>query len=274
MDEIIMHPEYVKLVQDVNEMRNEIAILYEERNDLVFHECPRLDTEYSLKIGHLEFAIFEKEYNLLRIKRKNEIIKEQIQEGKEFDEKAIDKQLNAEYKDYIKRVRNSRKELEKSIERTISVDINKYEEYEIRKIYRDIVKKLHPDLNEDISKKEETFFILATEAYEEYNLKKLREINQELEANIKKDSYIMGDVEYMIKAKMDYRRIRNILFDQIRNLKNEFPYSEKSLLADQKELKRIRKDLNENIRMYDWMYSDNKKCLDGLLKNPLNKTKK
>jgi uncharacterized protein YprB with RNaseH-like and TPR domain len=48
-----------KLASSIYELENELAELVHERDKLLFHICPNIQTKYMLKIGKIEYAIFD-----------------------------------------------------------------------------------------------------------------------------------------------------------------------------------------------------------------------
>ena len=59
MNEIARNQEYDSLISSVQQLETELADLVYERDKLFYHVCPKLKTDYMLKIGKLEYAIFE-----------------------------------------------------------------------------------------------------------------------------------------------------------------------------------------------------------------------
>ena len=54
MDNIIISPEYLKLIEEIKKLKEDIASLYEERDELIYHICKNIESEYISKVGILE----------------------------------------------------------------------------------------------------------------------------------------------------------------------------------------------------------------------------
>lgn len=128
---------------------------------------------------------------------------------------------------------------------------------EMKALYRKIVKVLHPDVNPDITEKENDMLIEATTAYREGDLETLRKIATMI------DSGAIGDGE-TVNEELSIERLREIVEElkrcvtalqmEIYGIKTSFPYNMKDFLADeqavaarQMELRNILKETTENI---------------------------
>ena len=100
MEEVIINPEYKKLIEEIKKLKEEVVNLYEERDRLIYHECRNIETEYMSKVGTLEYKVYEFQCKLLRIKRKIELYQACINRQEEIDEQDIEEKLDEEYKEY------------------------------------------------------------------------------------------------------------------------------------------------------------------------------
>ena len=78
MSDLLMHPEYEKLYNEVKKLQQEITDLLETRDELRYHICENIENAYILKIGILENKVYEFQCKILRIKRKIELIQAKI----------------------------------------------------------------------------------------------------------------------------------------------------------------------------------------------------
>ena len=63
-------------------LRAELAELFAQRDELSFIICKNLEMEYMLKVGALEYEVYEAQCRLLRLKRKLEWIQAKKNRGK------------------------------------------------------------------------------------------------------------------------------------------------------------------------------------------------
>lgn len=121
-----------------------------------------------------------------------------------------------------------------------------------KELYRKIIKKLHPDVNPNVTEREKELFRKATEAYEKGDIATLQEIYDEIFGNVE-GTEIGRELTYeelvTLKEKLE-SRIRS-LQSEIEKIKTEFPYSQKELLDNPEELKEKQEAFNKLIHQYE-----------------------
>ncbi|MDR0302529.1 MAG: hypothetical protein LBI04_09500, partial [Treponema sp.] len=114
MNDIARNPEYDDLLTLIQKLETELAELVHDRDKLLYHVCPKLQTEYMLKIGKLEYAVFEYQCKILRIKRKIDIIQAFLNKEQSYNIAEIEKQLDKEYQEYTEKLLEKQKEIERA----------------------------------------------------------------------------------------------------------------------------------------------------------------
>jgi hypothetical protein len=56
---LIPHPDYEKLTVDIQTLQEEINALVLDRDELLYHICKNIETEYMLKIGAMEYKVYK-----------------------------------------------------------------------------------------------------------------------------------------------------------------------------------------------------------------------
>jgi hypothetical protein len=264
MAEIIIHPEYAKLIEEINKLKNDIANLFEERDELLYHICKDIKVEYMLKIGSLEYKAFQYQCKILRLRKKIMLIQIKLNREEEIDYDEIEEQLDKEFSEYIKKLNKMTKDIEIAIEINSAGRLTEELTREIKEIYRRIVKKLHPDLNKNLTDQEKDLFLKATKAYEDADIDTLRTIEILLSEIINKPDIEIDEFEELISSKKKYEDIRSSILYKISEIKNSFPYNQKELLEDEILLKKRKDDLNEDIKIYEEIYDELTKILEEM----------
>ena len=163
MNDIIINPEYDDLLSLIQQIETELSELVHDRDRLLYHICPKLQTEYMLSVGKLEYAVFEYQCKILRTKRKIDIIQAFINREQQYNIAEIEIQLDREYRKYTGKLLEKQKEIESARLKNSSYGklLTEEESSELKKLYTLIVKKLHPDINPNTTEKQHFQFIDA-----------------------------------------------------------------------------------------------------------------
>ena len=234
MAEIIRTPEYENLVFSVQYLENELAGLVHERDKLLFHVCPKIRTEYMLKIGKIEYAIFDYQCRILRIRRKIELIQAFLNRGEPYTITEIEKQLDREYQEYTSKLLEKQKEIDNARAYT-SVKgrlLTEEETAELKQLYTQIVKKLHPDINPDSTEEQHAQFIDAVNAYQNADLSEMRIVFLLLEKTAGTVIDSKNTMKELCARKEKLLQEKNHLLGIIEKIKQTFPYSAKALLQN------------------------------------------
>ena len=285
---ILPDPALEALKEEIQTLRAEAAELITRRDDLKNRICPDLERRYMRELGTLEYLVFQKQTEILALRRMIQLVQQDINSRRRPDRKAVQEQLQKEYKTYEKQYRQAqdqyhearekyRRENSRSL-REISGDEDQNatdqagntsaggtsgpggsgapeaedREAAIKSIYKRLIKRLHPDINPDITQRELELFYRLVEAYKAQDLEALREIELILDqesdyANTLKNGTAK---EQMTALKAERRR----LLEQIRKLQREiaeiersFPYNRLSILENPEELQRRREALEQEL---------------------------
>ena len=266
MNEIAKNPEYENLLSIIHQLETELADLVFDRDKLLYHVCPKLQTEYMLSIGKLEYAVFEYQCKILRTKRKIEIIQSCLNREQSYDITEIEKQLDKEYHEYTERLLEKQKEIENARFKNSNFGkpLTDEESSELKKIYTLIVKKLHPDINPNTTEEQHAQFIDAVNAYKNANLSELRIIYLLL------DKISVTETENTMDKLTSRKEIllneKEYMLNEINNIKNTFPYNAKNLLQDDNKLKHKIDELSNLLTEYQEQYINIEDKLNNMLK--------
>ncbi|WP_029319448.1 J domain-containing protein [Butyrivibrio sp. AE3004] len=129
--------------------------------------------------------------------------------------------------------------------------VNETPKQELKRLYRYIVKKLHPDANPDATEKEMELLRKAQKAYSEGDLETLREIADQLDDTELTEKY-SDTPEDLIKLRELRAKLAEkveVLMEHIEEIKNSFPYNEKDFLADEEAVAKRQDEIAEFNRV-------------------------
>ncbi len=152
----------------------------------------------------------------------------------------------------------SKTEGEKAESEGLGADrVNETPAQELKRLYRYIMKKLHPDANPDATEAEMELLRKAQKAYSEGDLETLREIADQLDDTeiTEKYSDTPEDIIKLRELRAKLAEKVEILIIHIEEIKNSFPYNEKDFLADEEAVAKRQEELAEY----------NKACADKII---------
>ena len=117
---------------------------------------------------------------------------------------------------------------------------------------------LHPDANPNQTKEEAALFLEAEKAFQEGDLDKLIEIYDML---IAKDAELHlsdtpEDMERLREIAQTLEKKKNALLDEIEEIRSTFPYTAKELLANEEEVEKILRHMEEVREEIEWQYQE------------------
>ena len=121
---------------------------------------------YMLAIGGLEYKAYEIECAILRLKRKAELIQANKNRQEKIVLSKIEEVLDFEFAEYKAKLNEQVDKMNAALERSKGEVLSDEENRELKKLYRAIVKSLHPDLHPNLSDAKINLFHNAAMAYE------------------------------------------------------------------------------------------------------------
>lgn len=286
-DLVVVKSEYERLLAQIGELRAIITSLTAERDELAYHECRELAAEYDKKIGQLELLVLSAKLKVLKLKRIIEIIQSQINRQERKSEKKAEEQVEKEYKhfeeEFNKKAEEAKKanqykededkreeEWRREQEETASEKRKKYKSRteEMKALYRKIVKALHPDMNPDETEAEKQMFKDAVDAYDNGDLRKLRELTALIEqGKISETPYNLSEdeIEKLKEIIEGLKQHIESLREQIDEIKNSFPYNMKDFLHDEEAVTKRQGILNKLLEQYDELAEELKERLAKMI---------
>ena len=262
---IIFSPEYEALKEEVEKLRTEVSIFLLEEDELRFTICKNIEAEYMAKIGGLEYRAYKKQCDVLRLKRKMEMIQAAVNRQEKADLEGIEKQLDLEFSQYQKNLDAQMDKMNEALRRLECEKLSKEDSKELKKLYRLIVKALHPDLHPEASRAQRQLFENAVSAYKNGDLEALRAIYEVMgspqETEDKTDT-----LKSLSEEKERLEKSLKAVMDDIDQIKSRYPYTMKEILEDENKTEAKKEELEKLIKEYEEMAQSYQSRIDALLK--------
>ncbi len=262
---IIEFPDYVKLKNEVEKLKTEISMLILEHDELLYVNCKNIEMNYMLSLGSLEYKAYELNCAVLRLKRKIELIQAKKNRQEKVIISVIEDNLDEEFAEYQRILEIQIDRMNSAIERGNGKVLSEEDTREIKKLYRAIVKILHPDLHPDITEAQIKLFHNAVVAYENCDLNTLRIINTMVSDPVLPDKN-EDELSFQKKEKERLENLIKIINKRIEEIKSNYPYNVKNILEDEEKLNAKKTELENTIVEYKETISSFKQRIKEMLK--------
>ena len=251
---VIVFPDFEKLKNEVERMRAELSMLLLERDELQFVICKNIETEYMLKLGSIEYKAYEAQCAALRLKRKIELIQAKKNRQEKVIISAIEETLDTEFAEYQKQLNEQIDKMNDALKRSKAEVLSDEDNKKLKKLYRKIVKALHPDINPDVSEAQVQLFDNAVSAYKNGDLGTLRIIG-EMVGNSPLPEQHKDALTQLNEEKERLQNLLKAIRDSIEQIKSEYPYTMKEIIEDEEQTEQKKKELENILSQYNELIS-------------------
>ncbi len=84
--------------EEIRILRAQLALLLQEKEDLLYHICPELLARYAREVGSYENRAHYQEYVILELKRRIELARAALNREQTISKEAVEEQIASEYK--------------------------------------------------------------------------------------------------------------------------------------------------------------------------------
>ena len=244
--DILFFPDFEKSKAEVEELRAELSMLILEHDELIHVECRNIETQYMLEIGSLEYKMYELECDVMRLKRKAELLRANADRPEKTALPDIEKRLDTEFAEYEEKLSERLAQINEALEHSRGRLPTEEEAGELKELYRKIVLALHPDLNPGLGEEKVKLFRHAAEAYKNGNLRHLRVIgNMVAEPALSREK--PDAFRHLKEEKERLAELVGGMKERIARIKSEFPYSMKAFLQNPERVEARKAERNAMI---------------------------
>lgn len=262
---VIVFPDFEKLKNEVEKMRTELSMLLLERDELQFVICKNIETEYMLKLGSIEYKAYETQCAALRLKRKIELIQAKKNRQEKVTISAIEETLDTEFAEYQKQLDEQINKMNDALKRSKAEVLSDEDNKKLKKLYRKIVKTLHPDINPNVSEAQVNLFDNAVQAYKNGDLNTLKIIG-EMVGNSPLPEQHKDALTQLNEEKERLQNLLKTIRDSIEQIKSEYPYTMKEIIEDEEQTEQKKKELENILGQYNELISIYKAKIEEMIR--------
>lgn len=186
-------------------------------------------------------AVLRKRFNI-----KLGLIRAKKNRQEKIDLIAIEIILDKEFLEFQRRLNEQIERMNEALDYSRRRVLPEDEAKEIKRLYRLIVKALHPDLHPNVTPEEIRLFHQAVRAYEDGDLMALQLIS-EIAIQPAMPEYSAEALSFLNAEKERLGAALSSIREQIVKIKSEFPYTMKDLVDDPKQIAEKRAELENTI---------------------------
>ncbi|GAB1371814.1 hypothetical protein MASR1M45_18760 [Candidatus Kapaibacterium sp.] len=247
-NQIGFNTEYQEKKAVLKILQDELSTLLVYKEDLGSHIAKSIETEFFSKIGNLKLKCINLEIEYRRLKFMAEMMQSMINKGEEVDYEVIETAIEKELKSWHEALENLRLKYEQAVYNKFNV-LSKEDAEELIQLFREIVKRIHPDINIGFDEHDLKYWNITLEAYKNSDLETLRFIyNLILNKNITKSEIVENDINAIIS--LTRKNIKE-LNSQIQKILSTYPFTLKYKIHDEQWIENHKLDLNIQIEQFN-----------------------
>lgn len=239
----------LNLLNEIKILKSELSDLITERDELKYVVCRNIETQYWLLFGELEKEVYEKSTQVLRLKRKIDLVQSYKNREEDINIDEIEKILNKEFIEYQEKLEEYLQNIRIAKEYSSLEKLTKEESKKLKKLYLKIVKLLHPDLCKNFTESDKLLFQKALEAYKSGDLETMIAIDTLI--GKKDESHeAKNSLEDLEEERQKLDNLIKKVSRQIDDIKNDVPYILKFIIDTDENIDLRRNDLLEALADY------------------------
>ncbi len=235
-------------------LRGKYAELLADYDELTGEVRRRLETEYMMRIGRLEYRLFSLQIRARRLKREISLYQAAKNRRETISEGEVMSIIEMEFSEYRAAIAEQQEKIRRAEAHHFSPRLSADDTKAIRTLYHDMVRKLHPDLNRDLPEDAKRLWVRIAAAYKNCEWQELNILADMVYDLLDNGKTVGCAPNRMEQLRAEKRRIAEKtaeLREHIIELRKQPPYSYMELLKDDRAVRTRRRELQKQCRQFD-----------------------
>ncbi len=242
---LVPNPEEQALQETVARLRASLTALLLQKDELLLIQCKRVESLYLRRFGALELKLYEAWCDCLRAKKKAKLIRVCRNRRQAVDVEQIEARLEEELGVYRQQLEQRSSRVFGALRSGEGSGLTSRGVKELKNLYRQAVKALHPDLHPGEEEARSRILQQAMRAYRSGDLPGLRTICESLDPDREQE------ISSLTELRAELSRLRGqirSLDRQLEAIKSEYPMNMQVYLEDEARGKQHEAELLDNLR--------------------------
>jgi len=240
--------EFEDAKQKLEELSKEYAALLAQYDELTHSVRPHLEAEYVMQLGRREHQLFTLQLQTRQLKREIALYQAAKNHGETVSPEAVQEIIETEFAQYKAQLAEPQEKIQLAEELHFAKKLSAAETKELKALYYDMVRKLHPDLNPGLPPKAAILWQRIVEAYKSWDWQELNVLSdmaydllnrKEIKLQELNGMEAVLDQQKKISAKIETVRLKT------QELRSRPPFTYEELLSSPKAVNEKRRELDE-----------------------------
>jgi hypothetical protein len=227
---ITSHSDFEQMMSELDLLKAEYANQWNNRQVLIEWGKPQLESLYYAKVGELQIELLQTQADCYAAKRKLEMMQAAINRNEEINLPFIEMMVEMEMQKQTEKIGIEVAKLSNSKNLLANLDSPK-RSAELRKIFREMAKALHPDINPDLPESGKNLWNAALLAYESGDLESLKALSL-LVSTIKNNGENFTDENALLTQINLLKEGISYLLSEISTIRETFPFTIEKQIND------------------------------------------
>ena len=246
--DLILHPDVSAKLREMDALRENLSVLIEEHESLLYGERDVILAKYNRDVGYLEHELFLLEVEIAELRRRIAILQADINLGRTVTVERLarlDEEIRIEFEKFRAGIEEKERELCRSVDLLDSAHLMKPEDVrELKTLYRRICQRYHPDVGGREVERWEQIWSTLQHAYRAGDLDLLKALAETLDLSGTAPPESSDDLDTEIerlksRIKRQSKRLAKILADP--------PFSYRERLEDPQWIRTKQEELQQKI---------------------------